>query len=122
MLKDSTFSNIDMVYNSAGTDTGGFLYADAREMQIEMTNLVFDEVYGSETGGVFHFRNAKQFTLENVDATDFKATSKGSFFYHDNTFSPSWDFTISIKNGAYNCDSVTAFDWDTVKAEVTAHT
>jgi hypothetical protein len=122
-LIDSTFTNVELLANTNGSnDEGGILYGDIREQKVEMTNLVFNNVEAPEIGGAFYFRNAKEFVLENVDATNFFASEKGSFFYHDNTYAYSWDLTMSIKNGAYNCDSTTAFVWDTVKAEVIART
>jgi len=89
---------------------------------LTFTDLTFTDIDGYNYGGAMYFRDVKSLTFSNVDATDFIASTGGSFLYHDNTGSQTWDLTMSVTDGSYNCDSATAFVWATVKTAVLANT
>lgn len=112
IITDTTFDNIATEW-----DAGGILYGNLHMQQAIMTDVTLTNIDGGNHGGAFYFHNTEKYELTRVSATDFTAAIGGSFLYHQIT-GIDVDPVIEITDGTFNCDSVTAFDWATVKNEV----
>lgn len=116
-ITDTTITNVKV-----DNADGSILYSEVPESMYEFRDVTITTLDGKNYGGAFYVKNALQYTISNLDATDFVAAQKGSLLYHQNTGAQNWDLTVNIQNGDYNCDSVTTFDWNTIVGEVDSRT
>jgi hypothetical protein len=89
-------------------------------MWFKCDNTDFATVSSAGFGGVFRVDEALNFYLNDCDATDLSASTKGRFLYSTNT--QAGDIAITLSSNEVDCDSVNAFDFDATKTLVDAGT